>query len=236
MREALAMAGERKARVVAWDGPLSTLMGWTYASHGGALAYLQRSWGRRLGDSISEDGLFYGLLRQRTPCSVGFGVPLITQRDALAIRQLPEWIAKPAVPVEALCSPANSIVMAGRGTLGEGELFARPAYITPSLSKYALTQDLLRLVPKPGDEALVYAFLSTLVGRRLLRACAVGTKIMQLRLDLLRQIPLPEIEPAAEARLREHHRAAIASYDAAAGAEAAAVRLIEERVLPAWLG
>lgn len=235
MQEAHAMCAERKARVVIWKNELPTIMGWTYASHGGSLAVLTRLWKRQLADALEPEGAFYGLLRQRTPCDPGFGVPLITQRDALAVRQIPSWIARPAVAERALFSPAHSIVMAGRGTLGEGELFARPSFITPSLSRFALTQDLLRLVPKRSDAALVYSYLSTLVGRRLLRSCAVGTKILQLRLDLLRRLPLPDLDCRQQNELMQHHERSIAAYDAADAAEAEAIRIIEEEVLPAWL-
>jgi hypothetical protein len=235
MVEAGALCAERRSRAVLWGGELLTFMGWTYASHGGALAHLRRKWARRLGDSLRPDGAFYGLLRQRTPCAHGLGVPLISQRDVLAIRQLPTWIARPRVPENALFSPAGSIVMAGRGTLGEGELFARPAFMTSRLAGFALTQDLLRLVPSLGEEALVHIFLSTLVGRRLLRACAVGTKVMQLRIDLLRNIPLPELTQPAATELRRHHQAAFAALDKSAATEAEAVDIIEREVLPAWL-
>ena len=236
MKEAHGMCAERKARVVSWSGPLRTIMGWTYASHGGALGYLQSRCSRRVGDALAEEhGAFYGLLRQRTPCDPGWGIPFISQRDAHAIRQVPSWIVRTGIPEHALFSPPDSIVMAGRGTLGEGELFARPIFVTRGLSKYALTQDLLRVVPRPGQAGRVYAFLSTSVGRRLLRSCAVGTKIMQLRIDLIRELPLPELDSNVGASLEAAHARSTASYDAAIEAETEAIRIIEEEVLPAWL-
>lgn len=236
MKEAHGMCAERKARVVSWSGQLRSIMGWTYASHGGALGYLQGRCSRRVGDALVEErGAYYGLLRQRTPCDPGWGIPFISQRDAHAIRQIPSWIVRTGIPEHALFSPPDSIVMAGRGTLGEGELFARPIFVTRGLSRYAITQDLLRVVPRAGESGRVYAFLSTTVGRRLLRSCAVGTKIMQLRIDLIRELPLPDLDPIRGGSLDAAHARSAAAYDAAIEAETEAIRIIEEEVLPAWL-
>jgi hypothetical protein len=235
MREAHALCASRRAHALAWDGELPTLQGWTYASHGGALASLRKAFNARLADTLEPGGVFYGLLRRRTPCEDGQGVPLITQRDALSVRQLPSWIARPSVPSRAMFSDPHTVVMAGRGTLGEGELFARPIYITPRLSRYALTQDLVRLVPRSEYISTLYAYLSTMVGLRLLRSCAVGTKILQLRLDLLRGLPFPELDSTRTELLRGHHSQCVTAFDEAEIAESEAIRILDEEVLPQWL-
>jgi len=235
VREATEMCRARKARCVLWSEPLRSLCAWNTASLGGAMAYLRRRWSRRLVDAVPMDGMFYGLLRQRTPSASGNGVPLITQRDAQSVRQLPTWIADPGVDRKALFSPPNSIVVPGRGTLGEGEVFGVPILVTPGLSRYALTQDLLRIAPERDSVAVVHLFLSTLLGRRLIRSCAVGTKILQLRLDLLRELPIPELGATETKQVRSLHVQAVAAFDRASEAEDSAVRIIEEEVLPQWL-
>ncbi|MBY0276576.1 hypothetical protein K2Z84_14635 [Candidatus Binatia bacterium] len=235
VQEAHGMCADRRARCLVWDGSLRSICAWNAVSAGEALPFLQRAWRSRLADLITEDGLFYGLLRQRTPTTAGIGVPLITQRDAQSVRQLPTWIARPNVPDAALFSPPNSLVVPGRGTLGEGEVFGRPILLTPGLSVYALTQDLLRVVPRAGFTALVHLFLSTRVGLRLVRSAAVGTKILQLRLDLMRELPIPELSDGVAQKVGQHHEAAVEAFDRASVCEAAAVRVIEEEVLPQWL-
>ncbi|MCC6874428.1 MAG: hypothetical protein IT378_09015 [Sandaracinaceae bacterium] len=235
VQEADVMCAERRARCLVWGGSLRSICAWNAVSAGEALPFLQRAWRSRLADVITDEGLFYGLLRQRTPSAAGVGVPLITQRDAQSVRQLPTWIARPKVPDVALFSPPNSVVIPGRGTLGEGEVFGRPILLTPGLSEYALTQDLLRVVPRVGFTSLVHLFLSTRVGMRLVRSAAVGTKILQLRLDLMRELPIPELSDEIGKKVREHHQAAVEAFDRASACEAAAVRVVEEEVLPQWL-
>jgi len=220
-----------------WRGPLLGSLGaWNYMSAGDALQLLRRAWDTRLIDWLEPDGWYYGLLRQRTPCEPSHGMPLITQRDALSIRPLPSWIADPGVPRHALFSEPGTIVMAGRGTLGENELFARPAAITPLLSRFALTQDLLRLVPRREVRGPAFCFLSTLVGLRLLRAGAVGTKILQLRKDLHLDLPVPDLAQSEIRYINQEYDAAVCAYDQALKAEERIAWLLEEEVLPQWLG
>src|SRR6476620_1509141 len=73
-----------------------------------------------------------------------------------------------------------------QGTLGEGEIFGQVALATPDLAVSGVSEHLLRIQARGDDEnALLYAYLSTLVGRRLLRSTGVGTKLLSLRHDLL---------------------------------------------------
>lgn len=159
----------------------------------------------------------------------------MTQRDALSIRPLPTWIADPRVARRSLFSEPGTIVMAGRGTLGENELFARPAAITPFLSQFALTQDLLRIIPRHEFRGPAFVFLSTLVGRRLLRTAAVGTKILQLRKDLHLNLPVPDFGSKELTFLNEAYDTASAAIDRSLVAEERIRQLIEEEVLPQWL-
>src|SRR5204862_7254717 len=117
---------------------------------------------------------------------------------AFLIRPIPRRVVLPGLPAEMVFAPRGSLVMAARGTLAEGELFGRPIMVAGALRVLGLTGDLLRLVLQPTYSPIGYAFLSTLVGRRLTRSTAVGTKILQLRFDLLRQLPFPELAEATE--------------------------------------
>lgn len=236
MQTALAECRTRQLRTRMWrDTLLGSLGAWNYISAGKALATLRTVWNARLADWLEADGWYYGLLRQRTECTPHHGVPLITQRDALSIRPLPSWIALPDMPRRSLFSEPGTIVMAGRGTLGENELFARPAAITPYLSRFVLTQDLVRVVPKHEWRGPAFAYLSTMVGRRLLRTAAVGTKILQLRKDLQLQLPVPDLTVAEVATINNHYDSAVLAFDRALLAEDRLQHIIEKEVLPKWL-
>lgn len=235
MREAHSMCAERRARCVAWSGMLPTLCAWNYASTGGALAYLLKRWRSRLADVVPESGLFNGPRFARVPVADGYGIEFMNQRDVFLIKPVPRRIAHPGFSDAKLFVPQGSILVGGHGTLGEGEIFGRCVYVTARLSRAAFTQDLLRVQPASGASGLVFAYLSSLIGLRFLRSCAVGTKILSLRPDLLRALPLPEVSEAQLDAIEQAVADASAARERSEQAEAEAVRIIEEEVLPQWL-
>jgi hypothetical protein len=235
MQEAIAMCQERKARCIQWDGSLSTFTAWTYASPGKALAYLQKKWQARLGDVVNENGIYRGGRYTRIACKAPYGVDLLNQRDLFLIRQIPQRILRPPVADHLLFAPTASVIAGGKGTLGEGEIFGRCVFSGEDLASFALTEDFLRIVPLRPFAELTYTFLSTIVGFRLLRSTAAGTKLLTCRGDLIRRLPFPEIAEDIQASIVSHVQAAMSARSIAAKAEKEAVRIIEEEVLPEWL-
>lgn len=235
MIEARGMCEERKARCVVWDAAMPTLTGWTYASTGGALGYLQKRWSARLGDVLEADGIFYGERSTRVSCQAPFGVDFFSQRDLFLIRSKPRRVVLPHHLPDFVFARKGSLLVAGRGTVGEGEIFGRVALVTESISRVAVTEDLLRVWILPTQRDVAYAYLSTIVGLRLLRSTAVGTKIFNMRPSLLRALPFPAPDSHIVDDVRRHVSAAISVRAAADAAEAEAIRIVEEEVLPAWL-
>lgn len=235
MQEALGMCGERKARCITWDRALPTLSAWTFASTGGALGYLKTRWSGRLGDVLEENGLFNGPRFARIPCLPPHGVDFLSQRDVFLIRPVPRRIVHPGFDERLLFVSANSLVVAAQGTLGDGEIFGQTTYVSSAMASQAMSQHLLRLWPTAVHSAAAYSFLSTKVGFRLLRSTAVGTKLLSMRPDLLRELPFPDCPPVRLQLITAHLDAAMAARASADDAEAEAVRIIEQEVLPAWL-
>lgn len=235
MKIATAMCAERTRRTIRWAGPFPSLCAWTFASTGGAFGHLSEIWPGRLGDCAEPNGIFNGLRFLRVGCQPPHGVDLLSQRDALLIRPVPQRIAMPPIPREMLFATPGTILVGAQGTLGEGEIFGRSALVTQSLSQSAFTQHLLRIVPRSSLVESLYAFLSTTVGFRLLRSTAVGTKLLSMRRDLLAALPVPDLDGPLCVTARDLIRTAFASRDEADGAEKAAIRIIEEEVLPQWL-
>jgi len=235
MRKAHDLCAERNPRAVLWRGELPTIGAWTYASTAGALEALQRNWSGRLGDVLEEDGLFNGPRFARIPCLPPHGVEFMSQRDAFLIRPVPRRIVHPGFGDRLLFVPEGAIMVGGHGTLGEGEIFGRAMFIHGRFTRSAFTQDLLRVLPKESHRLVAYAFLTTLVGLRLLRSTAVGTKILSMRLDLLRRLPYPDLAPSEKERVKRHVVASVQAREFADQAEVDAFRIVEEEVLPAWL-
>lgn len=230
-----AMCAERKARATLWAGALRTLSAWNVASVGSALADLQRSWPGRLGDVVTDDGVFYGPRFARVSCERPHGVDFMSQRDLFLIRPVPRRIVHPGFANEKLYAPRDALLVGAQGTLGEGEIFGRAVLVRGQLERMAYTQHLLRLIPRVGAGPMLYTFLSTLVGMRLLRATGVGTKLLSMREDLLREVPIPSLGSAKEAIVSQHVDAAYGARANSDSAESEAIRIIEEEVMPAWL-
>jgi hypothetical protein len=214
---------------------MPTLQAWTYASSGGALEFLQRKWPGRLGDVLKPDGVFNGPRFARVSCEPPYGIDFLSQRHVFLIRPVFRRIKHPGFPDRLLFVPEGSLLVGGQGTLGEGEIFGRVLYVHGELARIAYTQHLPRVQPKPEYSAQAYGFLSSLVGFRLLRSTAVGTKLLSMRPDLLRDLPFPDCDPATTRKIAQHLDAAMSAREEADRAEHQAVRILEEEVLPAWL-
>lgn len=234
MREAHMMCASRAARVATWEGPLATICAWNFASTGEALSYLRRRWPGRLADVLEPDGVFNGPRFARTECTPPHGIDFYSQRDVFLMRPNPRRIARPAISDRMLFVPREAVIAGSHGQLTDGGIFGKVELASFGAYVGGLTQDLLRLLFKPSERASAFAFLSTLVGQRLLKSTAVGTSIPSMRLDLLRELPYPELSPGQRAVIATHVEAAERARIAASEAEFESIRIIEE-VLPSWL-
>lgn len=235
MQAASSACGRRIARAGIVTPTSGTLNAWNYVSAGDAIAILRDAWPMRLGHLIEKKGIGIGPRFSRIPCEPPFGVEMLTQRDVFLIRPFPQRIVRPPVANDDLFAKPGTLLLGGVGTLGEGEIFGRVVLADEALEARALTGDVLRINPKEGAAEVLYAFLSTLVGRRLLRSTAAGTKLLRMRGDLLRELPVPDPSSSAARGIRMRVRAAYLAKSRAAKAEAEAVRIVEEEVMPAWL-
>ena len=236
MREAHAICSERVRRTSSWSGALPTICAWNFASTGDALQYLSRTWSRRLGDVLEPDGVFNGPRFARVDCSPPHGIHFLSQRDVFLMRPIPRRIAQPAIADRMLFVPREAVIAGSHGQLTDGGLFGKVELASFAAHQCGLTQDLLRLLFVPTERSVAYVFLSTLVGQRLLKSTAVGTSIPSMRLDLLKALPYPNVPASVRAEISQHLAAAEAARLDAGEAEVKAVRIIEEEVLPAWLG
>lgn len=235
MQQALAMCADRQARCISWENEMPSLSAWNFASVGNALHHLSKSWKTRLRDVVPPHGIFNGPRFARIPCRAPHGVEFVSQRQVFLIKPVSRRIAHPGFAEDKLSVPQDSLLIGGHGTLGEGEIFGRVEYVSPRFSRTAFTQDILRIQPRRELSELAYAYLSTVVGFRLLRSTAVGTKILSMRPDLLLALPFPNASPALCERVSKHVRASLAAREAADQADREAVRVLEEQVLPKWL-
>lgn len=233
--EAQELCSRRVRRTVSWKGPFPTLCAWQYASTGGALELLSRRWSARLRDVVETDGIYNGPRFARIPCLAPHGVQFYSQRHAFLVRPIPRRIAHPGFADRMLLVREGTILIASHGTLGEGEIFGRATFAYGKRTSAAFTQDLLRVVPSQDSWELVFAFLTTELGFRLLRSTGVGTKLLSMRPDLLRELPFPEVSPEKRKTIKRHVHAAAEARETSDASEVEAIRIVEEEVLPKWL-
>lgn len=230
----VAISAARRSRVVLeWDGSLPTLRAWNYGSAGPALAGGIKRWSTRLRDWLEPSGLFMRARVARISCSEPFGVDLLSQRDVCLIRPATRRIrdTNPSLKVDA-----NWLLIASRGQMTEGALFGTVERASHMPADAAISGDVLRLVPRGGLGAALYGFLTTNTGRRLLQSTAYGTSIPAMREDLLLDLPVPPPDAPWVTEVNMLVEGLTISRNQAAAAESEAIRIIEEEVLPQWLG
>jgi hypothetical protein len=131
--------------------------------------------------------------------------------------------------------PRDAVLAGSHGQLTEGGIFGKVELASFGAHRGGVTQDLLRLLFLPRERSTAFVFLSTRVGQRLLKSTAVGTSIPSMRLDLLEELPYPELSAKQRVIVAEHLDDAERSRIDASAAESEAIRIVEQEVLPAWL-
>lgn len=196
---------------------------------------LSSRWKARLADFVLEEGVFNGPRFARVECQAPHGIEFFSQRDLFMMRAAPQRIVHPGIPDRLLFVDETTVLAGSHGQMSEGSLFGRVELASFGAHRVGLTQDILRLQPRSGRGNVLYAFLSTRVGQRLLQSTAVGTSIPSVRIDLALRLPTPDLDFTTEAKLNNHLDDAKQARVTAAAAETEAIRIIEEEVLPRWL-
>jgi hypothetical protein len=221
-----------RPRVVLWSGRLPSVRAWNFASMGGYLQTLRHSWATTLRDWLRPEGLFKGGRVARIPCDKPFGVDLLSQRDVFAIRPVPRRIQAPSPSLEV---DADYLLVASRGQKTEGALFGRVECGAHLPKGAAVSEDILRMVPREGLGPALFSFLGSSLGLDLLRTSAYGTSIPGMREDLLLDLPMPPPDGAWIEEASQHAETASGARVRSSNAEADAIRIIEQEVVPQWL-
>jgi type I restriction enzyme S subunit len=219
-----------------WSGPLPSICAWNFAAGGGVVQILRDSWKSQLRDVLVEDGVFHGHRFARVNCSPPHGIDLLSQRDVFMIRSVGRRIVLPDVPARFLFVPADALLVGSRGQTNEGSIFGRVELASFAGWRCGVTEDILRVFTRDGFRELAFGFLSTTVGQWLLKSTAMGTSIPSMRIDLLKQLPFPDLSTVPLSEIRRHVLSAELARIEADKAEAEALRIIEQEVLPQWLG
>lgn len=235
VRKALSASDAQRARCTIATGPFVTLGARNHAALGAACEVLANHWKSRIADLLEPNGIYNGPRFARTPCKKPFGIDFLDQRDVFAIRPVARRIVAPRISDRLLYVPSHALIVASHGQMSEGSLFGHVETAAFGLHRCGITQDILRVLPKPEYHDFLLAFLSSRLGFLLLKSTAIGTSIPMMHTGLLAELPHPPMTDDVLAQISTHVQAAIKARAASETAENEAVRIIEEEVLPTWL-
>lgn len=183
--------------------------------------------GAKLGSICSNGQLSRGLRFKRIDSDSENGVQLVGQRQAFWLRPEGRWIGAAATPKEVFAKD-ETILIAGRGTLGENEVYCRPSLVSGSWLKYAFSEDFLRVFS--GDPeipgAYLFAFFRSEAAFRLLRSLSTGGKQQDIHEGLRAEIPIPLAPLADRKRIADTVRGAYQKRDRADVLEDKALALL----------
>ncbi|MEU6306963.1 methylation-associated defense system restriction endonuclease subunit S MAD5 [Streptomyces chartreusis] len=187
-----------------------------------------------LGDICKDGQLSRGLRFTRVDGAVDphISYQLVGQRQAFWLRPEGRWVSKGKTP-KAVLALDETILVAARGTLGENEVYGRPAFATGSWCQKAFSEDFLRI--RSGEVefsgAYLFAFLRSEALFRVMRSLSTGGKQQDIHTGLCAKIPVPLLTAADRDRITDTVRTAYRKRDEADQKEDQASSLLEKAIL-----
>jgi len=188
---------------------------------------------RTLGEICATGEFGRGNRFARIDSNSKHGFRLIGQRQAFWQRPEGRWIALSSVGADMVRAADETVLVASQGTLGDSEVFCRPAFATGKWQKeFVFSEHFLRIVT--GDSqypgAYLFAFLRSEVMFRIFRSMSTGGKQQDIHEGLRRQIPVPECTLEDRERIAETVRQAYRWRDEADMKEDQALALLDTAV------
>ncbi len=110
-------------------------------------------------------------------------------------------------------------------------LIGRPVVLHRHLDNCAVTQHMMRVVPKrPKDSGFIYFFMLTEVGRRCLLGMSFGTSMGSLFENSFLTCACPKVDPQRRASFQESFDQVVTKRDDAIGLEREAIEMVEEEI------
>lgn len=182
---------------------------------------------------LIENGYFSTGSFKRLEINSQNGIRLINQSDIFNSRKVGKILSRRAVGNVKLVE-YGEVLIAGVGTLGEGETFCRVIFGNEELENQLVSGEFIRL--KTNNiipSGYLYAWLSSEYGFRLIRSTQSGTKLCRPIPDLLKNIPIPLLSNERMSFIDEQIKMAHTDLFEALNKENQAINLIEKEI-DAW--
>lgn len=149
----------------------------------------------RLETLLSAIGDSYWSVFTRRDCAPDLGVELLTQTDMFSAEPAGRVIRRDSMPNPDLHKVQRwQVLVAGAGQMGDGNLFGRSIIADGRLTHGYLGPHAVAMTfLEPGgvENLWTYAYLNSTAGLAAIKTAAFGTSVPGLRIDRLRDIPVP---------------------------------------------
>ncbi|GMQ28063.1 methylation-associated defense system restriction endonuclease subunit S MAD5 [Algoriphagus confluentis] len=186
-----------------------------------------------LQDCLDENKFFSSGSFKRFELESPNSIRLINQSDIFNLRKQGKMLAKIYVKSDKLVE-YGEVLIAGVGTLGEGETFCRTIFANEELEGQLISGEFIRMKTNSKvPSGYLYAWLSSDYGFRFIRKTQSGTKLCRPIHELLKNIPVPIIEKEEMLKIDEQVKKAYTMLFEALNAENKAIELVE-REIESW--
>lgn len=147
-----------------------------------------------LAECLDDEGLFNTGSFKRLEIDSPKAIKLINQSDIFNAKKTGKMLSRRFIK-NAELAEYGEVLIAGVGTLGEGETFCRVVFVNEELKGQLLAGEFIRMNTKQDiPSGYLYAWLNTDYGFRLIRSCQTGTKLCRPIKELLLELPVPKLE------------------------------------------
>lgn len=188
---------------------------------------------RSLLSCLDEKGLFSTGSFKRLETVSDKGIMLINQSDIFNSKIIGKNISRKFIGNSKLVD-YGEVLIAGVGTLGEGETFCRVIFANELIENQLVSGEFIRMKTNVDiPSGYLFALLSSDYGFRIIRSTQSGTKLCRPISRLLEQIPIPILSKEEMDNIDFTVKKAHTNYYLAAIKENQAIDLIEKEI-DAW--
>jgi type I restriction enzyme S subunit len=145
----------------------------------------------KLSDCLDNNQFFSSGSFKRLELNSPSSIKLLNQSDIFNMRKQGKLLARKYVKADKLVE-YGEIIIAGVGTLGEGETFCRVIFGNEELEGQLISGEFIRMkTNEVVPSGYLYSWLSSDYGFRLIRKTQSGTKLCRPIQTLLKDIPVP---------------------------------------------
>jgi type I restriction enzyme S subunit len=127
------------------------------------------------------------------------GYPYLSPNELLYFKPLRvRFISKRTKDAPNFFAQQGWILLTRSGIIGV------PIYVTEPLTKYFLSDDLIRIVPREGiPPGYLYAYFSTSIAKALIRGQEYGMTVMHIEPEHVKPLPVPRLPHEMERRIHD---------------------------------